>query len=71
MKSALGFVASYVKVRLAGASAFVALSVAFTRTVYEPSAGKLDAGKANDQLPPAREVVFQTSEAEPNEVPFQ
>ena len=66
MKSALGFVASNVKLRLAGVSAFVALSVALTRIVYEASAGKLDAGKVYDQFPPASEDVFQTSLPEPN-----
>ena len=34
-------------------------------------AGKLDAGKVYDQLPAESDVVFQTSEAELNEQPFQ
>ncbi len=36
-------------------------SRARTRTVYEPSAGKLPAGKAYDQLPPPIVASFQTS----------
>jgi hypothetical protein len=60
-----------VKERLLGVSAMLTLSVARTRIVYESSAGKLEAAKVYDQLPAESDVVFQTSEAEPNEEPFQ
>ena len=57
--------------RLAGVSTFVALSVARTRIVYEPSAGKLEAGNVYDQFPAERDVVFQTSLALENEPALQ
>ena len=49
-----GATLSIVNERLDGDSAFVALSVALTRIVYDPSAGKFEAGKVYDQFPPAR-----------------
>jgi hypothetical protein len=57
--------------RLDGVSAMLTLSVARTRIVYVSSAGKFEAGKVYDQLPPESEVVFQTSEALPKDEPFQ
>jgi hypothetical protein len=47
------------------------LSVARTRMVYVSSAGKLEAGKVYDQLPPESEVVFQTSLPEEKEPALQ
>jgi hypothetical protein len=39
--------------------------------VKEPSAGKLEAGNAYDQSPPASDAVWKTSLPLPNEEPFQ
>ncbi len=58
-------------VREGPVSVFCASSRARTWTVYSPSAGKLDAGKASDQLPPARPAVWYVSLPDENEAPFQ
>ena len=69
-EKALGGVRSTVKVVDTGAPTPFRLSVARVCTVYEPSAGKLDAGNAYDQLvvPVAR---TNTGDALENALPFQ
>ena len=57
VKSALGSVSSMRNVRDGPLSVLPASSVARTWTTYWPSAGKLAAGKASDQLPPASVAV--------------
>jgi hypothetical protein len=67
----VGTVASNVNVRLDADSAFPALSVALTCTVYSSSAGKLAAPKAYDQSPAKSEVVKNCSEPDEKALPFQ
>ena len=69
-ENALGGVWSIVNVVEAGVSTPLRLSVARVCTVYEPSAGKLDAGKLYDQLvPPVAST--NTGAALENALPFQ
>ena len=67
----LGAVLSTRNVREGPPSVLPASSVARTWTVYWPSAGKLAAPKASDQLPPARVAVWKVSPADEKELPFQ
>ena len=62
---------SIVNVRLDGVSVLATSSTARTRTVYDPSAGKLPAGKASDQSPAESVASFQVSVALAKAVPFQ
>ncbi len=66
-----GAVLSIRNVRDGPASVFWASSRARTWTVYWPSAGKLDAGNASDQLPPASPADWYVSVPAENELPFQ
>jgi hypothetical protein len=59
------------KVREGPVSVLPASSVVRTWTVYWPSAGKLAAGNASDQAPPARFAVKYVSEAASKESPSQ
>ena len=66
-----GAVLSIRNVREGPPSVLPASSVARTWTVYWPSAGKLAAPKASDQLPPASVAEWKVSPPAPNELPFQ